>query len=582
MEQTGLNITRKSSTALMKVALVGVLLGIPMGTRAQIVPGEWTGTAYFVGAIDFTVNDAGTLINDVVISIDHWHCSPFTLSGRVEAPPPSGWSGWPISNNRFYIGPVSVGSGLNSLTIRGEFSDAGDAVSGLWEYRIWTGSPPVPFSCWADWTGEPFVRLHLFDPGEGQHLWSLDRAMPVDSGFVFGTNYYGDQAKATAFALPAGKVEGEVMAVRVWFAYKRDGLTSQRYRLEILDGDAISGPIGEPLYSESFTLANVNADDDPGTPSQATEYILEPRVRVGASFFVSVDFGAYGQNDWPSAAIVATDWQGHRVPEVWEMWFDGSWHNLSDAWFGGSDGMFIWMEAQVAVGADAAQAPALSVKVFLQGPYSSGTMSTALNENGSLPLSQPYSDPSFDGTPLDYHGTETVASLGADVVDWVILELRSGTSGTTTVGQQAALLTSDGTIVGTDGSSPIEWSGLSDGDYYVVVRHRNHLAAMSSSAMTFTADLATSLDFTTSLTHAFGTSPMVALTGGGYGLWSSDSNADGQVTAPDFNAYFSATSAGTTGYVMTDFNMDAQVTAPDFNLYFANTTAGATSKVPED
>ncbi|HEX9833787.1 MAG TPA: hypothetical protein VGA66_12035, partial [Mycobacterium sp.] len=60
-----------------------------------------------------------------------------------------------------------------------------------------------------------------------------------------------------------------------------------------------------------------------------------------------------------------------------------------------------------------------------------------------------------------------------------------------------------------------------------------------------------------------------------YVMWAGDGNGDGQVTAPDFNLWNAATTAGQTGYRPSDYNMDAQVTAPDFNLWNANTTAGA-------
>ena len=76
--------------------------------------------------------------------------------------------------------------------------------------------------------------------------------------------------------------------------------------------------------------------------------------------------------------------------------------------------------------------------------------------------------------------------------------------------------------------------------------------------------------------------PMVSVGDGLFGLWSADYDCDGQVTAPDFNAYLVNTTSGATGYQHSDFNLDGQVTAPDFNLFMANTTSGATSQVPEN
>ncbi len=47
-------------------------------------------------------------------------------------------------------------------------------------------------------------------------------------------------------------------------------------------------------------------------------------------------------------------------------------------------------------------------------------MNTSINDRGSIPLSQPYNTP-----PWNYTGDESVISIpNADVVDWLLLELR--------------------------------------------------------------------------------------------------------------------------------------------------------------
>lgn len=199
--------------------------------------------------------------------------------------------------------------------------------------------------------GGKTVTLRNFDPEGGHSPWALDSTTPIDSGFVFGTNHFEDQAKATAFVLPTGMTEAEVEEVNVWFGYKKSRLADSTYTLEILAGDPSTGPAGTPLFSESFSFAHVNADEDFQTPDLLTTHTLSQDVRVGSSFFVSVDFGSYGKVGWASAAIVAGEPLGQRVPEVWEKWNDGSWHNLSDSWdFGsgrGTNGTHIWIEAWV-------------------------------------------------------------------------------------------------------------------------------------------------------------------------------------------------------------------------------------------
>ncbi len=121
----------------------------------------------------------------------------------------------------------------------------------------------------------------------------------------------------------------------------------------------------------------------------------------------------------------------------------------------------------------------LSVKVNLQGPYSTATsvMTHALSTSSLVPNAQPY-------TSFGYSGSETiqasaVGNTGNDrIVDWVLLELRDPSSPTTVVATRAALLQKDGDVVDTDGNSAVRFD-TDPGMYHVVVRHRNHLGVMT-------------------------------------------------------------------------------------------------------
>ncbi len=116
----------------------------------------------------------------------------------------------------------------------------------------------------------------------------------------------------------------------------------------------------------------------------------------------------------------------------------------------------------------------LSVKVFLQGPYiGNSTMSTTLNSKGLLPISQPYNNP-----PWNYSGTESVTQIPSGVVDWILLKLKENDS--TSVKTRAAFLKNNGNIVDLDGTSPVTLNDILPDNYYVVVKHRNHLSVMSS------------------------------------------------------------------------------------------------------
>ncbi|MBE0572723.1 MAG: hypothetical protein IH618_14365 [Ignavibacteriaceae bacterium] len=218
--------------------------------------------------------------------------------------------------------------------------------------------------------------------------------------------------------------------------------------------------------------------------------------------------------------------------------------------------------------------PSANIKVFLQGPYSAttGTMSTTLNTNGYIPFTQPYS-----AAPWNYAGTETVAGIPADVVDWVLLEVRSDE--TTLESRRAAFLMSDGSVVDLDGVSSVKFPGVVPGDYYVAIHHRNHLAVMTSNPVTlsFSPDL---YDFSTAQSQAYGSSAMKDVGVGVFGMYTGDGNQDGFVTSTDFNVFNPKFTSAANGYEYTDWNLDGFVTSTDFNFFNPNFTAAKQTFVP--
>ena len=142
-------------------------------------------------------------------------------------------------------------------------------------------------------------------------------------------------------------------------------------------------------------------------------------------------------------------------------------------------------------------------------------MTTTLNTNNLIPLN---SNDAYSTSTYGYTASIVGSIPNANIVDWVLLELRTGTASGTKVATRAAFLKSDGTIVDIDGLSPIPITGLSAGNYYVVVRHRNHLAIMTASTIALSGGSALYNFSTAQVTGLIGTNPMVALSGGGFGM----------------------------------------------------------------
>ena len=95
----------------------------------------------------------------------------------------------------------------------------------------------------------------------------------------------------------------------------------------------------------------------------------------------------------------------------------------------------------------------LDLKVFLEVPFNGTEMNTEINNDGLVPLLQPYNT-----EPWNYTGTENVGTIpNTDIVDWILIELRetSGSAATaippSVIARQACFLLKNGQIVDIDG-----------------------------------------------------------------------------------------------------------------------------------
>lgn len=119
-------------------------------------------------------------------------------------------------------------------------------------------------------------------------------------------------------------------------------------------------------------------------------------------------------------------------------------------------------------------------KVFLQGPLSGVTMTDALRGAGMVPSNEPYSsgyNECFSSTVLSATGNDAVT-------DWVMVELRDATDPTIIVARRSALVQRDGDVVDVDGVSAVKFVGIAAGNYYVAVKHHNHLSVMTANTVT--------------------------------------------------------------------------------------------------
>ncbi|MCD4788643.1 MAG: hypothetical protein K8R37_01490, partial [Bacteroidales bacterium] len=206
----------------------------------------------------------------------------------------------------------------------------------------------------------------------------------------------------------------------------------------------------------------------------------------------------------------------------------------------------------------------VSLDVFLEGPFNSTDtdMNTDLNSDGLIPLAQP-----FNTAPWNYTGTESATSIpNANIVDWVLVEFRdavdagSATSGTM-IARQAAFLLNDGSIVGLDGASDLQFSYTPINQLFVVIWHRNHLGVLSAYALTGFGDVYY-YNFTNGPDKAYGTDAQKYLSSGIYGMIAGDVDGSGLINQDDKTIYWEP-SAGTTGYNGSDLNLDTETDNKD-------------------
>jgi len=225
----------------------------------------------------------------------------------------------------------------------------------------------------------------------------------------------------------------------------------------------------------------------------------------------------------------------------------------------------------------------LSASAFLLGAYDESTeqMKDKLRSTGVLPSTDPYAAMSdftqvndatsyaMDAGVMDVTGTTAI-------VDWIWVELRSKSDNTVVITSRPALLRADGQIVDMDGTSDITLNAVPD-DYFVVIRHRNHLGIMSATAQPLNATSTPTVDFKKETEPTYGTnarkgvgsSPTVMC------MWPGDANGDRKVAAvgaasdvtpvtqmiltdvagnPNSSLLYSKT-----GYYRADLNMDGKV-----------------------
>ncbi len=206
----------------------------------------------------------------------------------------------------------------------------------------------------------------------------------------------------------------------------------------------------------------------------------------------------------------------------------------------------------------------VSCKTFLQGSYQGGSL-MSVDLTIILPGTQPY-----NVAPWNYNGAESLNSIPSNMVDWVLVELRDPVNPTIIISRRAALLLDNGDVADTNLTTLINFPGISPGNYYLCILHRNHFPVMSANPESVPSII--SYDFSDTLNfppYGGGSKALIELESGLFGMIAGDVNKDGVIkySGPDNDRgpvlQYIVISTGstsitntTTGYRDEDINMD--------------------------
>jgi len=211
-----------------------------------------------------------------------------------------------------------------------------------------------------------------------------------------------------------------------------------------------------------------------------------------------------------------------------------------------------------------AQPAYFSSKCYLQGAYNDGWMFTRINS--VIPLISPYSS-----------GMVTADAIPEDVVDWVLVELHQEPFGAP-VASQAAFLHEDGLI--TSVNKPfILFMNIPPGMYYVVIRHRNHLAILSANPASIKSSGNSEMLDMSDVANIYDRAGIIEYDDGNKcAMQAGDADMDGGVFPSDRNNQWRVQN-GQVGYKSADFNLNGIVSNSDLLLYW-RVNAGAASIAP--
>lgn len=220
----------------------------------------------------------------------------------------------------------------------------------------------------------------------------------------------------------------------------------------------------------------------------------------------------------------------------------------------------------------------VAIKVLLEGPYIAKADSMRCIADVYFPLAseKEYKSPYPDGKICPKPFTK----FSRKVSDWIYIEVwnyppNGKFLGDTQKGHRidsvSALLLSDGTVAGVDGNKYLSFDMLPENEYYIVVKHRNHMPIISAKKIPFASGMVpapeNTIDFTEKIENALDIegaasvqTPLKEINGKCL-MYAGEIVKDKRITVVDLKITIQNNSFE--GYEDGDLNFDFRVTAAD-------------------
>ncbi len=197
----------------------------------------------------------------------------------------------------------------------------------------------------------------------------------------------------------------------------------------------------------------------------------------------------------------------------------------------------------------------VQAKLYLEGLYNpiNQQLKNDLNSQNLIPLNQP-----FDTSPWNYNGAERVITIPEEVVDWILIMVRSADN--TVISRAAGFITSSGTIVDLSGQEGIEIPNALN--QYISFHHKSHLAVYTKNPYT------AALNLTNDLSTIQGIEQLKSISGK-YCLYGGDYDNNGIINNNDFNSW-TLKRAQLGEYLPVDGDANGIVNNLDYNLWVKN------------